>query len=99
MWSDIQFAVKLVAQFTGNSSIAHLETAKRILYYLKDTVDLNFILERHREEAFDLVDWTDSNWTQNLDDRKLDFVHYSMSWITYRQWPQLFMQIIRNVLH
>jgi len=66
---DIQFAVNLVAQFSGNPGIAHLEAAKRILCYLKGTIDLNLVLGRRMKGGFDLVGWTDSNWTQDPDDR------------------------------
>jgi len=41
---DIQFAVGLVAQFSNNPRIAHLEAAKCILRYLKSTVDYNLVL-------------------------------------------------------
>ena len=43
---DIQFAVELVAQFSNNPRIAHLEAAKCILHYLKSTVDYNLVLEK-----------------------------------------------------
>jgi len=41
---DIQFAVILVAQFGGNPGVAYLEAAKRILHYLKGTVDFRLVL-------------------------------------------------------
>ena len=41
---DIQFAVGLVAQFSNNPGIAHLEAAKHILCYLKSTIDYNLVL-------------------------------------------------------
>jgi len=67
---DIQFAVNLVAQFGGNPGIAHLEAAKRILRYLKGTIDLNLVLGRRMKREFDLVGWTDSNWAQDPDDHR-----------------------------
>ena len=85
---NIQFAVGLVAQFSGNSGIAHLEATKRILHYLKDIVDLNLILGRHGKKAFDLVGWTDSNWAQDPDDCKsvggfvFDVTGGSISWLS-----------------
>jgi len=91
MRPDIQFAVGLVAQFSGNPGIAHLEATKRILRYLKDTVDLNLILGRRGKEAFDLVGWTDSNWAQDPDDRKsvggfvFDVAGGSISWSLKKQ--------------
>jgi len=66
---DIQFAVNLVTQFSGNPGIAYLEAAKCILCYLKGTIDLNLVLGRRMKGEFDLVGWTDSNWAQDPDDR------------------------------
>ena len=68
-WPDIQFAVNLVTQFSGNPGIAYLEATKCILCYLKGTIDLNLVLGRRMKGEFDLVGWTDSNWAQDPDDR------------------------------
>jgi len=57
-WPNIQFSVRLIAQFSRNP---RLKAAKRILCYLKNIVDLNLILERYRKKIFDLVGWTNSN--------------------------------------
>jgi len=54
-WPDIQFVVKLIAQFGGNPEVAHLEAAKYILCYLKDTTDFGLVLGRQTKESFDLV--------------------------------------------
>ena len=66
---DIQFAVGLVAQFGSNPGIAYHEAAKCILHYLKGTTNYNLVLGRRREGKFDLIGWSDSNWTQDVDDR------------------------------
>jgi len=68
MRPDIQYAVGLIAQFGANPSVAHLETAKHILRYLKGTADYHLVLGRWREGYFDLVDWFDSNWAQDTND-------------------------------
>jgi len=60
----------LVSQFGGNPGISHLEAAKRILRYLKGTMEYGLMLGRHGVEGFDLVGWTDSNWAQDPDDRR-----------------------------
>jgi len=52
---DIQFAVGLVAQFSNNPRIAHLEAAKCILHYLKSTANYNLVLGKREEGKFDLV--------------------------------------------
>ena len=54
-WPDIQFVVKLIAQFGGNPGVAHLEAAKYIFCYLKDTTDFGLVLGRQTKESFDLV--------------------------------------------
>jgi len=43
---DIQFFVNLIAQFSGNPGIPHLEAAKRILRYLKSTQEFSLVLGR-----------------------------------------------------
>ena len=53
---DIQFIVGLVAQFSNNPGIAHLEAVKHILHYLKSTVDYNLVLGKQEEEKFNLVE-------------------------------------------
>jgi len=52
---DIQFAVGLVAQFGSNTDIVYYKATKHILYYLKETVNYNLVLERQREGKFDLI--------------------------------------------
>ena len=49
---DIQFVVDLMAQFSGNLEITHLEVAK---YVLKGIADFNLILRCYEENSFDLV--------------------------------------------
>jgi len=66
-WPNIQFAVSLVAQFGGNPGVTHLEAAKRILHYLKGTVNFNLLLGHCSRDTFDLVGWTDSSWAQDQD--------------------------------
>jgi len=65
---DIQFTVSLVAQFGGNPGVTHLEAAKRILRYLKGTVNFRLVLGKRQNGDFDLIGWTDSNWGQDPDD-------------------------------
>ena len=48
-------------------------------------------MERHGKKAFNLVDWTDFNWAQDLDDYKsvgdfvFDVVGESISWTLKKQ--------------
>jgi len=70
-YPNIQFAVSLIAQFGGNHGIVHLEARKRVLYYLKGTIDLDLVLRRHSQSGFDLMEWINSNWAQDLDNYHL----------------------------
>jgi len=89
--SDIQFVVGLIAQFSNNPGIAHLEAAKRILRYLKSTVNYNLVLGKREEGKFDLVGWSDSNWAQDCDDRRsisgfvFNVAGSSISWSSKKQ--------------
>jgi len=88
---NIQFAVGLVAQFSNNPGIAHLEVAKHILRYLKSTVNYNLVLGKQEEGKFDLVGWSDSNWAQDHDDHRstsgfvFDVAGSSISWFSKKQ--------------
>jgi len=66
---DVQFSVNLVAQFSGNPGIPHLEAAKCILCYLKGTQDFFLVLGRQGRGAMDIVGWTDSDWAGDVDSR------------------------------
>jgi len=58
---DIQFSVNLIAQFSGNPGIPHLEAAKHILCYLKGTQDFSLVLGHQGRGTVDIVGWTDSD--------------------------------------
>lgn len=65
---DIQHTVSMISQFGSNPSIPYLEAAKHILHYLKGIMNYGLMLGCYGTEEFDLVDWTDSNWTQDPND-------------------------------
>jgi hypothetical protein len=67
---DIQFAVNLVAQFAGNPGIPHLGACKRILRYLRGTVDYSLVLGERNDGDVNLVGWSDASWAQDPDTRK-----------------------------
>ena len=64
---DIQFSVNLIAQFSGNPGIPHLEAAKCILCYLKGTQEFSLVLGHQGKGAVDIVGWTDSDWAGDVD--------------------------------
>ena len=52
---DIQYAIGQIAQFSESPSIPHLQAAKHILWYMREILGLKLMLERYRENVFDLV--------------------------------------------
>ena len=88
---DIQFAISIISQFGGNPGRPHLEAAKHVLHYLQGTAHLTLILGRRKRESIDLIGWTDSNWAQDLDSRRLvggfifDIADGTISWSSKKQ--------------
>ena len=66
--SDIMFVVCLCARFQSNPKESHLKAVKRILKYIKGTLNLG--LWYGRESKFDLVGFTDADFAGNRVDRK-----------------------------
>eukprot|EP00253_Pinus_taeda_P020539 PITA_20539 len=65
---DLSFAVGLVARFMQNSRESHWKAAKRILRYVRGTVQ--FGIHYSAKAAPLLVGYTDSDWAGDPDDRK-----------------------------
>ena len=65
---DIAFSVNKVAQYMQASTNEHWSTVKRILYYLKSSIQYGFFLSRY--SSIQLTAYTDADWTGSIDDRK-----------------------------
>eukprot|EP00253_Pinus_taeda_P002291 PITA_02291 len=65
---DLSFAVGLIARFMQNPHESHWKAAKRILRYVRGTVQ--FGIHYSAEASPLLVGFTDSDWAVDLDDRK-----------------------------
>lgn len=63
---DIAHAVGVVSKFNSNPTEAHLTAVKRILRYLKGTIDLAL---RFNDEPGSLIGYSDADWAGDLDDR------------------------------
>ena len=63
---DIAQAVGAVSKFNSKPSEAHLTTVKRILQYLKGTVDL--AMKYHKSEDGSLIGYSDADWGGDSDD-------------------------------
>ena len=64
---DIAHAVGVVSKFNARPSEAHLTAVKRILRYLKKTVDLAIKYEKKEDTV--LVGYSDADWAGDQDDR------------------------------
>ncbi|XP_026378304.1 uncharacterized protein LOC113272720 [Papaver somniferum] len=63
---DIAVAVNKVCQFMQDPYIEHWELIKRILRYLKHTVQHGLVLRKSSDISFHA--YSDSDWSGNLDD-------------------------------
>jgi hypothetical protein len=69
---DIAYAVNSCAQYMSNPTLAHLESAKHILRYLKGTKDIGITYSRQTDPklANKLIGWVDADHAADVDDRK-----------------------------
>jgi hypothetical protein len=70
---DIAAAIGLVSQFAEDPRTSHLQAAKRIIQYLKGSVDLELCLgveEDNLKNEIKLVGYSDASWGNDLDTRK-----------------------------
>eukprot|EP00253_Pinus_taeda_P007517 PITA_07517 len=65
---DITYSVSLVSRYMTNPSEIYMKAAKRILRYVKGT--LNFGIHYYSSGKFNLVGFSDLDWGGSLDDRK-----------------------------
>jgi transposase InsO family protein len=66
---DLMFGVSLISRFMSRPTMAHWLAAKRILRYLKGTINLGMFY-RKQENNLKLVAFTDSDYAGDLDDRR-----------------------------
>ena len=64
---DLMYVVSLMSRFMASPTELHLQAAKRVLRYLKGTIDLR-ILYRKRGNG-ELIAYTDNDYAGNIDDR------------------------------
>ena len=64
---DIAQAVGTVSKFNSCPTEAHLTAVKRILCYLKGTINLGLRYERSTDDS--LIGFSDTDWTGDMDDR------------------------------
>ncbi|KAK3037025.1 hypothetical protein RJ639_031599 [Escallonia herrerae] len=73
---DILFGVGLVSRYMEAPTTSHLKVAKRILRYIKGTLDYGIMYSSSHD--FKLVGYCDSDWASDKDDQKstTGFVFY-----------------------
>ena len=65
---DVMYAVSLISRYMDTPADMHLLAAKRIFRYLQGTVDYGLFYKMGLK--IDLVDFTDSDYAEDLDNRK-----------------------------
>ncbi|XP_040989961.1 secreted RxLR effector protein 161-like [Juglans microcarpa x Juglans regia] len=66
---DLMYVVSLISRFMASPIELHLQATKRVLRYLKGTVDLGVFYRK--EGNGELMAYTDSNYAGDVDDRKI----------------------------
>jgi hypothetical protein len=86
---DIFYRVGHVSRYMESPTIIHFKAAKRILRYIKGTIDFGLLYPSSNE--FKLVGYSDSDWGGDVDDRKstTGFVFYlgisAFTWSSKKQ--------------
>ena len=62
---DLSYAINKLSQFMHKPTTTHLQHLKRLLRYLKSTI--NFGLQLHKPSSFDLVAYSNVDWGGNAD--------------------------------
>ncbi|GAU39416.1 hypothetical protein TSUD_323640 [Trifolium subterraneum] len=65
---DLTFSVCLIARYMERPTETHLAASKRVLRYLKGSLDFGILYKRNCELT--LEGWSDSDYAGDLDDRK-----------------------------
>ena len=64
----IAYAVNKLSQFMANPLQPHWTTCKKVLKYLKETINYGLIFKKF--DCLDLIAYSDANWGSDPDDRK-----------------------------
>lgn len=64
---DVSFAINKLSQFMHKPTQTHMQQLKRVLRYLKGTINLG--LQLNKPPNLSLIAFSDSDWAGNVDDR------------------------------
>lgn len=67
---DLMFSVCLLSRFMANPRVSHWLAGKRILRYLKGTIELGIFYRRNEGGDMRLMAFTDSDYAGDLNDRR-----------------------------
>ena len=65
---DLAHAVNILSQHMAKPNNEHWSAAKRVLRYVKGTLDVGIIFQK--SETFELVGYSDADWAGDVDSRK-----------------------------
>ncbi|XP_058106925.1 secreted RxLR effector protein 161-like [Magnolia sinica] len=65
---DLMYVVSLISRFMASPTELHLQAAKRVLRYLKGTVDLGIFYQK--EGNGELMAYTDSDYAGDINNKK-----------------------------
>lgn len=65
---DLAYAVSLVSRFMERPTILHQQAVKRVLHYLKETIEMGILYKIGGEEK--LVSYSNSNYAGDVEDQK-----------------------------
>ena len=67
---DIAFGVSLVSNFISRPNKSHWEVVKRMLRYLKGSMDVGLVYKQQEDKRFCLEGYCDSDYAASLDKRR-----------------------------
>lgn len=80
---DIAFAIRQLSKYNSNPKKGHLQAAKRVVRYLKRTMQLRLVYAQKPDKAalkdlspYSLIGYADGNFTDDPEDRKSVKKHY-----------------------
>ncbi|KAJ0847396.1 putative RNA-directed DNA polymerase [Helianthus annuus] len=65
---DLMYSVSLIARFMSKPKVEHMQAAKRILRYVKETYDYGLVYERNATGKLEI--YTDSDYARDRKDRR-----------------------------
>jgi len=86
---DITYAISYLSRFNQNPNQTHWKSVKRVLRYLKATI--NYKLEFSTDQEGSIIGFCDADWAGNLEDRRsvtgyiFNYQNGSISWASKRQ--------------